>query len=115
MRNVCLQIEILNYTVSFIRKFLQENEPQKFQCLNKTFRKFPATNAWAAVFKKMLIFSRALQKLNNWVNFDIFSFLKLFSVFIINVIPSSLVNMDRLKDGNVELCRFFVVINKFQM
>ena len=27
--------------------------------------------------------------------------------------PFSSVNMDRLKDGNVEYCRLFVVINKF--
>ena len=29
------------------------------------------------------------------------------------VIPSSSVTMERLKDGNVELCELFVVINKF--
>ena len=29
------------------------------------------------------------------------------------LLPSSSVNMERLKDGNVELCRLFTVINKF--
>ena len=29
------------------------------------------------------------------------------------IVPPSSVNMERLKDGNVELCRLFAVINKF--
>ena len=29
------------------------------------------------------------------------------------VAPSSSVNMERLKDGSLELCRLFVVTNKF--
>ena len=36
-------------------------------------------------FLKALIFPRALSQLQNWVNFSIFSYLKFFSVFIVNV------------------------------
>ena len=35
-------------------------------------------------FLKKLIFPRALSKLKNWINISIFSYLKLFSVSIIN-------------------------------
>ena len=35
-------------------------------------------------FLKTLIFLTAIYKLQNWVNFSIFSYLKFFSVFIIN-------------------------------
>ena len=35
-------------------------------------------------FLKTLIFARALLKLRNWVNFRIFSYLRFFSVFIVN-------------------------------
>ena len=35
-------------------------------------------------FLKTFIFPRALWMLQNWVNFSIFSYLKFFSVFIIN-------------------------------
>ena len=58
-------------------------------------RKSPTTNAWAA---------------RNWVYFSIFSYLKFFFEWVL----SSLVNMEKSKDGNVELYRFFVVINKLE-
>ena len=35
-------------------------------------------------FLKTLIFARTLLKLQNWVNFSIFSFLRFFSVFILH-------------------------------
>ena len=50
---------------------------------------------------KTLIFLRALWKLQNWANFGIFSYQR-FSVFIINVVSSSSVKMERLKDGNID-------------
>ena len=46
-------------------------------------RECPASNAWAAFFK-MSDLSRALWNLQSWVNFNIFCYLKLFSVFIVN-------------------------------
>ena len=58
-------------------------------------RKSPTTNAWAA---------------RNWVYFSIFSYLKFFSEWVL----SSLVNMERSKDRNVELYRSFVVINELE-
>ena len=50
-----------------------------------------------------LIFPRALEKLHNWVNFSIFSYLKFFSAFLsslLMVLPFSSVNMKIVKDGN---------------
>ena len=46
---------------------------------------------------KILIFLRALWKLQHWANFSIF-----YSYFIINVVSSSSVKMERLKDGNID-------------
>ena len=70
-------------------------------------RKSPASAGWAEIFK--------IGKLQNWVSFNFFSQLRFFSVFIINgsIIPSSSVKMGKFKDGNVELCRLIVIINKF--
>ena len=43
-------------------------------------RKFPASNALAAIFRNLELF----KKYKNWLYFSIFSYLRLFSVFIIN-------------------------------
>ena len=51
--------------------------------LKKMLRKSPVSNAWAAIFKNAGS-CRALYKLQNWVNFSIFSYLKFFPVFIVN-------------------------------
>ena len=56
---------------------------------------------------KTLIFPRALYWLKNWLYF-IFSYLKFFSVFIINARTIPSVNMERLKH-NLALCGLFVV------
>ena len=64
-------------------------------------RKSPASNAWAAIFKKA-DFSWSSLKATFIFVFSIFSHLRLFSVFIINNSTFSSVNMERLKDGNVE-------------
>ena len=54
-------------------------------------------------FKKRWLFPQ-LFKLQNWINLSIFSYLKLFSVFIVNGSTiHSLINMERLKDYNVEI------------
>ena len=69
-------------------------------------------------FLKTLIFPTALKKLQNWVIFSNFSYLKFFSVFIsvfiiyVSTIPFSSVNIERLKYENVELCTLIFVINK---
>ena len=54
-------------------------------------------------FLKTLIIPRALYKLQNWVNFSLFSYLIFFLSSLLMVVPSSLVNIERLKDGNVEM------------
>ena len=46
-------------------------------------RKSSASNAWAAIFKNADIFWSSL-KVQNWENFNILSYLKFFSFFIIN-------------------------------
>ena len=49
-------------------------------------RKYPASDAWAAILKN----AWALQKLQNWVNFNIFSYLRLFFLsLLLMIVPSS--------------------------
>ena len=49
-------------------------------------RKSPASDAWAAILKN----AWALQKLQNWVNFNIFSYLRLFFLsLLLMIVPSS--------------------------
>ena len=58
----------------------------------KTWRKSPASNAWAAVFKN------AFWK--RWL------FLKIFFLpLLLREVPSSSLNIERLKDRNAGLCR----------
>ena len=49
-------------------------------------RKYPAWDAWAAILKN----AWALQKLQNWVNFNIFSYLRLFFLsLLLMIVPPS--------------------------
>ena len=51
----------------------------------KMFKKSPASDVWAAVLQN----AWALQKLQNWVYFDIFSYFQLFLSSLLMVVPSS--------------------------
>ena len=51
----------------------------------KMLRKYPPSDAWAAILKN----AWALLKLQNWVYFNIFSYLRLFFVSLLMVVPSN--------------------------
>ena len=72
-------------------------------------RQFPASNAWGAVFKNVGL-SHSSLKVTKLSRFKHFSYLKSFSVFIINVSTILSSKYGKIKDGNVELYSLFVVM-----
>ena len=84
--------------VFFIKLFIYKKMNVKNS--KNLLRNSPASNTLVLIFKT-LIFLRALWQLQNWASFSIFSY-QSFSVFIINVVPSSSVKIERLKDGNID-------------
>ena len=87
--------------VFFIKLFMYKKMSIKnSKNFKKTLRNSLTSNTLVLIFKT-LIFLRALWQLQNWASFSIFSY-QSFSVFIINVVPSSSVKIERLKDGNID-------------
>ena len=78
-------------------KFSGENEPQKPQNLDKMFKKISSLKCRPAIFKITWFLPSALKKLQNWVNFSIFSCLKFISVVIINNSTILLNNYGKIK------------------
>ena len=86
----------------------QNIEPQKPQNLKKILRKSQVSNAWATIFKNN-DFSESSLKVKNGYILAFFLILNSFLPSLLMVVPSSSVNLERLKHRNVALCGLFVV------
>ena len=74
--------------------------------LKKMLRKSPASNVWAAIFKKADFFLMLFKSYRIECILAFFSNLNFFLSSLLMVVPSS-VNVKRLKYGHAEFCKLF--------